>query len=128
LRLTHSAGQQLSGPGGASFDSCPDGTANAQIDTEAMPSLEKTVQASELIIVDRVANVLPSVLNNPDFSYVTETASMIALREVLHGTLPLPHARFFRFRFVQNDLFGFMDSEREGTVLLYAVGAALNLR
>ena len=46
------------------------------------------VQASELIIVGRVANVLPAVLNNPDFLYVTQTPSLIAIREVLNGTLP----------------------------------------
>ena len=86
--VAHSAAQQLSGPGRASFDPCPGGSVNAQIDSESPPSLEKMVQASELIIVGRVANVLPAVLNNPYFLYVTETPSLIAIREVLHGTLP----------------------------------------
>jgi len=82
------AAQQATVSGNASVDPCPGGTGSAEIEIAVVPDLETLIEASDLIIVGTVVNVLPAVLISPDRPDLTETHSLISIREHLGGSLP----------------------------------------
>ena len=82
------AAQQATLSGNASVDPCPGGTGSAEIDIPVVPDLETLIEASDLIIVGTVVNVLPAVLISPNRPDLTETHSLISIREHLGGSLP----------------------------------------
>ena len=85
LGMAQEAGR---GARNASMAPCPGGTAAVEIDNEGVPALEFMVEASDLILVGTVVNVLPAILSNPNSPKWTETHSLISIREHLHGLLP----------------------------------------
>jgi hypothetical protein len=72
-----------------SLNSCPGGGGTAIIDTIAVPSLDKLVRLSDLIVVGSVVNVLPGFTR--DSSHVTsiETDSLVSVTQTLWGTIPI---------------------------------------
>jgi hypothetical protein len=82
------AAQQATVPVNASVAPCPGGVGSAEIDTPVIPDLDTLIEASDLIIVGTVVNVLPAVLISPDHPDLTETHSLISIRDHLGGSLP----------------------------------------
>jgi hypothetical protein len=70
-------------------DPCPGGRATAEVDTVGVPTLEAMIRGSQVIADGIVVRVLPAFVNNPQYPGTSiETDSLIALTEIISGTLP----------------------------------------
>ncbi len=68
---------------------CPGEVVSAEIDPVFVgTTLDQLVRASELIVVGTVVNVLPPIRVNPDVEISIETHSLVAVDQLLYGTLP----------------------------------------
>src|SRR6266853_2646579 len=73
----------------SSVDPCPGGTATAEVDVVSVPTLEGMIRGSKLIVDGTVVRVLPAFSNDPEHLGTSiETDSLIAVTEVVSGTLP----------------------------------------
>ncbi len=88
LGVNVSTAQSPSRAPNATLHPCPGGTGVAEVDGFHPTSLDQLVRASDLIMVGTVLNVLPAFSNNPEHLISIETHSLVALEEVLYGTLP----------------------------------------
>src|SRR5262245_38932196 len=83
------AGAQTSSrPLNGSMNPCSGGVASANVDVEPVTDLQSLVAISDLIIIGRVVNVPPAVAATPERPLLIRTDSLIAVTEVLRGSLP----------------------------------------
>ena len=74
---------------GASMHPCPGGkVGGGEIDTTSVPSLDRLLEMSDLVVVGTVLNSLPAFNRNPDHLNAIETDSQISVAERLWGTIP----------------------------------------
>jgi len=87
IGATSAYGQPPASRGKASFDPCPGGGGTSILETITVPSLDRLVRISELILKGTVVNVLPATRMDPDHWILIETTSLISVNEVLFGKL-----------------------------------------
>ncbi len=85
---TLTAGGQIARRSPFDRNPCPGGIGFAVLDGVTVPSLDRLIRMSDLIIVGDVVNVLPAFNTNPNHLGMVETNSLVSVRESLLGTLP----------------------------------------